>query len=103
LWYAKLNKYSRQQQAAFIGCLKINLFHLKLKDMTTILEYLAYCTPVVFVVLSRVYKLKFNKLQGTGKIPDIQGAKQRQTLFSVLAILSALLIIVIQSEFFFQS
>ena len=46
--------------------------------MTTILEYLAYCTPVVFVVLSRVYKLKFNKLQGTGKIPDIQGAKQRQ-------------------------
>ena len=71
--------------------------------MTIILEYLAYCAPVVFVVLSRVYKLKFNRLQGSGKIPDIQCAKQRQTLFSVLAILSALLIVVIQSEFFFQA
>jgi len=71
--------------------------------MTTILEYLAYCTPVAFVVLARVYKLKLNRLQGTGKIPDIQGAKQKQTLFSVLAIISALLIIVIQSEFVFQS
>lgn len=70
--------------------------------MTTILEYSAYCTPVVFVVLARVYKQRFNRLQGTGKIPDIQEAKQRQTLFSVLAILSALLIVVIQSDFFFQ-
>jgi hypothetical protein len=70
--------------------------------MTTILECLAYCTPVVFVVLSRIYKLKFNRLLGTGKIPDIQGAKQRQTVFSILAILSALMIVVAQSDFFFQ-
>jgi hypothetical protein len=70
--------------------------------MTTILEYLAYCTPVVFVVLSRLYNLKFNRLRGTGKIPDIEGARRRQTLFSVLAILSALLVVVIQSQFFFR-
>ncbi|WP_184546195.1 hypothetical protein [Mucilaginibacter sp. FT3.2] len=59
------------------------------------LEYLIYIIPVVFIVLSRKYKLKFNRLQGTGKIPDIMGARRRENLFFFLAILSALLILII--------
>lgn len=69
--------------------------------MISNLEYLIYIIPVVFIVLSRKYKLKFNRLQGTGKIPDIVGARRRENLFFFLAILSALLILVItNSEFF---
>jgi len=50
-----------------------------------------------------MYKLKFNRLKGTGKVTYIIGAKQRQTLFLALAILSALIIIITKFDFFSQS
>jgi hypothetical protein len=52
---------------------------------------------LTFAGLSAIYKLKFNKLQGTGRIPSIVGAKQRQIVFFVLAVLSALVILITQS------
>ena len=63
--------------------------------MNTILAYLVYCIPLIFIVLSLKYKLKFNKLQGSGKVTYIIDAKQRENIFFMLAILTALLILFI--------
>jgi hypothetical protein len=46
------------------------------------------------VGLSTMYKYKFDKLKGTGRIPNILGARQRQIVFFVLAIISALIMII---------
>jgi hypothetical protein len=58
------------------------------------LLYLLYCLPVIFVLLSYKYMRRFKKLQGSGKIPYILGAKLRQNVFLCLAVISALMIIV---------
>jgi len=71
--------------------------------MNSYSDYLIYCIPLIFIVLSHMYKLKFNRLKGTGKVTYIIGAKQRQTLFLALAILSALIIIITKFDFFSQS
>jgi|GEM_PF-5531682 len=62
--------------------------------MRTFFEVLIYCVPVIFIGLSRMYMLKFRRLQGTGKIPDILSAEQKQTFFFVLSLLTALIIFV---------
>jgi len=64
------------------------------------LEYLIYCIPVVFILLSRKYMVKYRKLRNTGKIPYIINAKQRKTLYFYLAILSMLAVLIIQIQFF---
>jgi hypothetical protein len=71
--------------------------------MSSYLEYLIYCIPIPFIILAYRYKLRSKRLQCTGKIPDIVDARQRQTLFSLLAILSALIIIISQLQFFSDS
>ncbi len=70
--------------------------------MNHILAYLIYGIPFVFFVLARRYNLQFERLKGSGKIPDINGAKQWRTLFFVLAIVSALAILVITEFQFFS-
>jgi len=62
--------------------------------MNTNLDYLLCCITLTFITLSIVYQVKFNKLKHTGKIPNIIGARQRQIVFFLLAILSALVIII---------
>lgn len=62
--------------------------------MESNLNYLMGCMSLTFVGLSAMYKLKFNKLKGTGRIPCMLGARHRQILFFVLAVLSALVIII---------
>ena len=64
------------------------------------LEYLIYCIPAVFLLLSRKYMVKYRKLRNTGKIPYIINAKQRKTFYFYLAILSMLAILIIQIQFF---
>jgi hypothetical protein len=59
------------------------------------LVYFTYLIPVIFILLSCKYMLQFKKLQGTGKIPYIIGARKRQNVFLCLAILSVLIIMVI--------
>lgn len=71
--------------------------------MITILEYLIYSIPVLFIMLSRKYMNKFHKLQESGRIPEIVGAKQRQVVFLVSAIISAMLILFTQLSVFSQS
>jgi hypothetical protein len=62
--------------------------------MESTLNYLVGCISLTFVGLSAMYKLKFNKLQGTGRIPSIISARQRQIVFLLLAVLSALIILI---------
>lgn len=62
--------------------------------MINYLAYLSYVTPVIFIVLSFKYHTQLNELRNSGKIPDIMMARQRETMFSVLAVLSALAIII---------
>jgi len=57
--------------------------------------YLLYLIPVTFIVLSRMYFLKFNKVKGTGKIPRIIEAKNRQNLFLFLAIVSTMFLLAV--------
>ena len=62
--------------------------------MESTLNYLAGFVSLTFMGLSAMYKFKLDKLQGTGKIPNIISAKQRQIMFFVLAVLSALIIFI---------
>jgi hypothetical protein len=62
--------------------------------MESNLNYLLGCVSLTFVGLSTMYKYKFDKLKGTGRIPNILGARQRQIVFFVLAIISALIMII---------
>jgi hypothetical protein len=62
--------------------------------MESNLNYLVGFMSLAFAGLSAMYKLKFNKLQGTGRIPSIISARQRQIVFFVLAVLSALIILI---------
>jgi hypothetical protein len=64
------------------------------------IKYLFYCLPIVFILLSRWYMIKFKKLRDSGKIPRIVGARQRQKLFLYLAILSVLVILIVQFQFY---
>lgn len=63
--------------------------------MTTFLEYIAYFIPPGFVALSEMYRVKFNRLKHSGKIPDIIVARQRHITFMVMAILSVVLMIMV--------
>ncbi|MGF7072313.1 hypothetical protein [Mucilaginibacter sp. R-33] len=62
--------------------------------MESTLNYLAGFVSLTFMGLSAMYKFKLDKLQGTGKIPNIISARQRQIVFFVLAVLSALIIFI---------
>lgn len=62
--------------------------------MESTLNYLAGFVSLTFMGLSAMYKFKLDKLQGTGKIPNIISARQRQIVFLVLAVLSALIIFI---------
>jgi hypothetical protein len=62
--------------------------------MESTLNYLAGFVSLAFMGLSAMYKFKLDKLQGTGKIPNIISARQRQIMFFVLAVLSALIIFI---------
>ncbi|SEN47304.1 hypothetical protein SAMN05192574_103272 [Mucilaginibacter gossypiicola] len=62
--------------------------------METNLNYLVGFISLTFMALSIMYKLKLNKLQGTGRIPSIISARQRQILFMMLSVLSALIILI---------
>ncbi|MET3500366.1 MULTISPECIES: hypothetical protein [Mucilaginibacter] len=62
--------------------------------MESTLNYLAGFVSLTFMGLSAMYKFKLDKLQGTGKIPNIISARQRQIMFFVLAVLSALIIFI---------
>ncbi|MDN3582353.1 hypothetical protein [Mucilaginibacter flavus] len=63
------------------------------------LEYLLYGLPLIFIYLSRVYMRKFKRLNGTGKIPDIIGAKRRQNIYLFLAVVSSALIVLVVIQF----
>jgi len=56
------------------------------------LAYLSYGIPLIFTILSIIYKLKCNKLLGSGKISSIVSAKGKQVLFLFLAIISIMII-----------
>ncbi|WP_413668687.1 hypothetical protein ACEN9X_01295 [Mucilaginibacter sp. Mucisp86] len=62
--------------------------------MESNLNYLVGFISLIFMGLSAMYKIKLNKLQGTGRIPSIISARQRQILFLMLSVLSALIILV---------
>lgn len=62
--------------------------------MESTLNYLAGFVSLTFMGLSAMYKFKLDKLQGTGKIPNIISARQRQIVFFMLAVLSALIIFI---------
>jgi hypothetical protein len=62
--------------------------------MRTFFELAIYSVPIIFIALSRVYMLRYQRLQGTGKIPDIVNAENKQTFFFVLSILTALVIFI---------
>nr|WP_294793890.1 hypothetical protein [uncultured Mucilaginibacter sp.] len=62
--------------------------------METFLDVIIYSTPIIFIALSRMYMLKYRKLQGTGKIPDIMSAEKKQTFFFVLSLVTALVIFI---------
>lgn len=62
--------------------------------MESTLNYLAGFVSLTFVGLSAMYKFKLDKLQGTGKIPNIISTRQRQIVFFILAVLSALIIFI---------
>jgi len=62
--------------------------------MNTYFEYLIYCIPVIFIILSLRYNLKFKKLKNSGRIPRIVSARQREIVFLVLAVLSVLIILI---------
>jgi len=62
--------------------------------MKNILQFVLYCIPVAFIVLSRMYMLRHKALKGTGKIPDIVSADNKQKLFLALSVITALMIIV---------
>lgn len=64
------------------------------KIMESNLNYLAGFISLTFMGLSAMYKFKLNKLQGTGRIPNIISARQRQILFLMLSVLSALIILI---------
>lgn len=63
------------------------------------LEFLIYGIPLTFVILSRRYMLKLNKLKGSGMIPYIVVARKRQTFFLFMAILSSALITLVITQF----
>jgi hypothetical protein len=67
--------------------------------MKTLIYLLAGCLPVIFAYLSLAYMRKFKKLNGTGKIPDILGAKRRQNIFLFLAVASSVLIVLVITQF----
>lgn len=62
--------------------------------MESTLNYLAGFVSLTFMGLSAMYKFKLDKLQETGKIPNIISARQRQIVFFILAVLSALIIFI---------
>ncbi|UOE51654.1 hypothetical protein MTO98_11245 [Mucilaginibacter sp. SMC90] len=64
--------------------------------MESYLNYVVGFISLTFMGLSAMYKLKFNKLQGTGRIPSIISAKNKQIVFLVLAVASALSILIFQ-------
>lgn len=64
--------------------------------MNNVIEYTLYLIPPAFVALSERNRLRFNKLKGSGKIPDIMGAKQRHVTYMVMAALSLVIIIMAQ-------
>lgn len=66
--------------------------------MESNLNYLVGFISLTFMGLSAMYKLKLDKLQGTGRIPSIISARQRQIFFLVLAIMSALTILIIKTS-----
>ncbi|WP_121809878.1 hypothetical protein [Mucilaginibacter kameinonensis] len=62
--------------------------------MESNLNYLVGFISIICMGLSTMYKLKLNKLQGTGRIPNIISARHRQIVFFVLAVMSALIILI---------
>lgn len=74
--------------------LSLRFSPLNNKIMEMNLNYLLGFISLTFAGLSTMYKFKFEKLKGTGRIPSILGARHRQILFFVLAILSALVIVI---------
>lgn len=62
--------------------------------MESNLNYLVGFISLTFMGLSAMYKFKLHKLQGTGMIPSIISARQRQIVFFMLAILSALIMLI---------
>ena len=57
------------------------------------MEYLLLLLPLFLFMLSYKKRLRFNKLKGTGRVPDIISAHRQMALFSVLAILFLIFII----------
>jgi hypothetical protein len=70
--------------------------------MNHIVTYLIYGVPIIFFIVARNYNVKLERLKGTGKIPDIDGAKKRRTLFFALAVVSALIILIVTELQFFS-
>ncbi len=58
--------------------------------MKTVLEYLMYCLPLALIALSRMYMLRYRRLLGSGKVPDIVKAKSCQSFYFAMSILTAL-------------
>jgi len=64
--------------------------------MNNKLAYLSYVIPLIFIVLSVIYMLKFNKLMGSGKLTYLISARNKQVLFLFLAILSTVIILFVE-------
>jgi hypothetical protein len=54
------------------------------------MKYLFLLLPLLSLLISYRYKAKFRKLKNSGKIGALMNAKNKATLFLVLAILLAL-------------
>nr|MBB6140045.1 putative integral membrane protein [Mucilaginibacter sp. X5P1] len=65
------------------------------------MAYLLLLLPLFLLILSYKKRLQFNKLKGTGRVPDIMSAKRQMTLFTVLAVLFLICIVffIAQLEF----
>ena len=57
------------------------------------MAYLLLLLPLFLFMLSYKKRLRFNRLKGTGRVPDIMNAHRQMALFSVLAILFLIFIV----------
>jgi hypothetical protein len=62
--------------------------------MNNFIQYAAYAIPTVFILLSQIYRIRFNKLKRSGQIPQIMQAKKLQNTYMTMAVLSGVVILI---------
>lgn len=62
--------------------------------MNTFFQYAAYGIPTAFILLSQIYRIRFNRLKRHGQIPQIMQAKKLQNTYMTIAVLSGVIILI---------